>query len=360
MIQKYDQIASIVQLSGSECLIEYNKIDECDICSSESFFNLHKPSCSVCGVVINALPCPACTYLNPLDDLEKDNAKCAVCGYALSHSLVIDADEAKFKEIKQLISKSTSSAPAPSHQLKPVGVSSILQSITHDNDAISKKLSTAFSDLDSLMIKADEMVTLSKQISIRVASSSNGTFAKDDLIQFGASIAALGITAVVAGDVGLGEFHSLLAKEMVGVLIKYSEGSEFIYGLTDVYCILNRARGVCKSYLLLTIAMVSPQDLIEACKVLPIDGGLKFRKDFGGGSVIHTKKFGDEDVEERIRNALIEDGSLSASSFARREGVGLGIAKEMLRNEESKGGVVKDDAVSGMYFYRNLILENEI
>ena len=105
--------------------------------------------------------------------------------------------------------------------------------------------------------------------------------------------------------------------------------------------------------------MVSPQDLIEACKALPEDGGLKFKKDFGGGtSVIHTSAFGDEAVGERIRNVIDDEGSISASSFARGEGVGLGIAREMLGNEERQGGVVRDDAVSGMHFYRNLILEH--
>lgn len=73
-------------------------------------------------------------------------------------------------------------------------------------------------------------------------------------------------------------------------------------------------------------------------------------------AVLHTASYSDDAINERIKIALQHNTRLSASDLAQIEGVGIGIAGVMLENCERTGVVVRDDAISGLHFYPNLIL----
>lgn len=252
-------IHSIARISSHECIIEYYQLENCAICANSTYFSPSLPVCAVCGVAIQAIPCQSCTFLNPIGPDEASWEKCQICGNLLRKSEMIQvANDTQYLELQASAASSTAVGPVESSRRNMAGLSSIMQSLSMENESISNTLSAAFSDLDSLIANANEMVTLSRQISAKIASSTSddrAKFGQDDLLQFGASIAALGIVGgpVLQSDHGSKKFSILLAQELSTVLQKYYDGKEFILGLADAYCILNRARGVCMLSQSLTI-----------------------------------------------------------------------------------------------------------
>lgn len=143
--------------------------------------------------------------------------------------------------------------------------------------------------------------------------------------------------------------------------------------LTDVYCRVNRARG---------LELLSPEDLLNASRQLASLGlPLVLRIFDSGVMVLQARSHDDnavvEDVAELVsfinsffffvvviiltlyNLQLKERGSISAEELAQSEGISVVLARERLLVTEKYGRACRDDTIEALRFYPNLFLERE-
>ncbi|XP_012890268.1 PREDICTED: vacuolar protein-sorting-associated protein 36 [Dipodomys ordii] len=162
----------------------------------------------------------------------------------------------------------------------------------------------AFEDLSKLMIKAKEMVELSRSIANKIKEKQ--------------------------GDVTEDE-------ERGGIM-----------SLTEVYCLVNRARGM---------ELLSPEDLVNACKMLEaLKLPLRLRVFDSGVMVIELQSHKEEEMVASALETVSEKGSLTSEEFAKLVGMSVLLAKERLLLAEKMGHLCRDDSVEGLRFYPNLFM----
>lgn len=120
--------------------------------------------------------------------------------------------------------------------------------------------------------------------------------------------------------------------------------------VTDVYCLFNRARGT---------ALVSPDDLVNACHLFEKLGLPMRLKTFDSGVlVVQAKSESDEVVCGEILKLLPDNKSwVTALEVSSKLSMSLLLAKEHLLNAENTGKLCRDDTLEGLRFYRNLFLD---
>ncbi|GAA5957271.1 hypothetical protein JCM21900_001213 [Sporobolomyces salmonicolor] len=163
-----------------------------------------------------------------------------------------------------------------------VGIDAILRGIDLSARDREDSLDDALKDLESLMAKAKEMITLAQSINTQLAaqtqstatSSSSSSSSPAELTRAAslasASLASLGlVTAAITPDqvASSREYHRELARELAGVLQKgrVLEGRGGVMGLDEVWCVWNRARGYLSSRSLITVnwsALTSSYDTL--------------------------------------------------------------------------------------------------
>jgi ESCRT-II complex subunit VPS36 len=263
----------------------------------------------------------------------------------------------------------------------------ILQTIDTHAQGRSAEMQDALSDLRSLMARAKDMVELARHMNAKLPQDeANDSGAK--LVR--STMATLGLPAPVTSDMVKDEqqYHQELAIELAGLLT----GSALTRGanpnmkeplmtddgqgrglmvLDEVWCIWNRARGVCTCSQplptndadVVRAAMVSPTDFREACSYLPIYTwpSIELRTFASGLTVLHTKRFKEAAFQVRISTLLQShaQSGISTIDIARREKLPVGLTLEMLEGVERKSGAfARDDkAADGVRFFPNLILD---
>ncbi|RKP06860.1 EAP30/Vps36 family-domain-containing protein [Thamnocephalis sphaerospora] len=141
------------------------------------------------------------------------------------------------------------------------GINGLLQAIDQTSHGTEKTLISAFADLDSLMAKAAEMVTLAETIASRLderagAASAGATSSKESNMTLASLLTQLDIQNPVTKDTAGSAYYEELACEFSGFLAPMLASKAGAIALADAYCLFNRARG---------IELVSPQDLRRAC-----------------------------------------------------------------------------------------------
>ncbi|GAA5903000.1 hypothetical protein JCM5296_004513 [Sporobolomyces johnsonii] len=277
-----------------------------------------------------------------------------------------------------------------------VGIDAILRGIDLSARDREDSLEDALKDLESLMAKAKEMITLAQSINTQLSaqtqpttpsssSSSPAELARAASLA-SASLASLGlVTAAITPDqvASSREYHRELARELAGVLQKgrVLEGRGGIMGLDEVWCVWNRARGV---------ALVSPKDLRSAAPYLPLftAPALSLLTFPSGLTILHTPHFSLPAFTSRLlshldlRQALVaslSDGEagdegerreregMTLLEIAKVEGVSVGLGKEMVELVElgmagaGEGGqIVRDEqGGEGVRWFRNFIVGYE-
>lgn len=93
--------------------------------------------------------------------------------------------------------------------------------------------------------QAKEMVELSKSIANKVKEK-QGDVTEDETIRFKSYLLSMGIANPVTRETyGSGtQYHMQLAKQLAGILQAPLEERGGIMSLTEVYCLVNRARGM--------------------------------------------------------------------------------------------------------------------
>uniref|UniRef100_A0A1A8QBD9 Vacuolar protein-sorting-associated protein 36 n=1 Tax=Nothobranchius pienaari TaxID=704102 RepID=A0A1A8QBD9_9TELE len=229
---------------------------------------------------------------------------------------------------------------------RAVGIVGIERKIEEKRKETDKNISEAFEDLSKLMVKAKEMVELSRSIATKIKDK-QGDITEDETIRFKSYLLSMGIANPVTREThGSGtRYHMQLAKQLGDMLQALLEERGGMMALTEVYCLVNRARGM---------ELLSPEDLLNACKMLEsMRLPLRLRVFDSGVMVVQLQSHSEEEMIASALDSVLEKGSLTAEEFAKLLGLSVLLSKERLLLAEKVGHLCRDDSVEGLRFYPN-------
>ncbi|XP_069131162.1 vacuolar protein-sorting-associated protein 36-like [Argopecten irradians] len=229
------------------------------------------------------------------------------------------------------------------------GIMGIERSLKQKQKDTDKDISKAFEDLSKLMDKAKEMVNLSKTIATKIKDR-QGEITEDETVKFKSYLLSMGIPDPVTREThGTGDkYYSELAKQLSKVLEKQLQECGGIMTLTDVYCRVNRARGM---------ELLSPEDMLHACEMLEsLRLPVRMKMFDSGVIVLQLQSHDEEQVISNTTDLVSEKTSLTAEELAQLQGVSVILAKERLFLTEKVGGICRDETVEGLRFYSNQFL----
>uniref|UniRef100_A0A8C1FUU1 Vacuolar protein-sorting-associated protein 36 n=1 Tax=Cyprinus carpio carpio TaxID=630221 RepID=A0A8C1FUU1_CYPCA len=230
---------------------------------------------------------------------------------------------------------------------RAVGIVGIERKLEEKRKETDKNISEAFEDLSKLMEKAKEMVELSKSIANKIKDK-QGDITEDETIRFKSYLLSMGIANPVTREThGSGtQYHIQLAKQLGDMLQAPLEERGGMMALTEVYCLVNRARGM---------ELLSPEDLVNACKMFEsLKLPLRLRVFDSGVMVVQLQSHSEEEMIASALDNVSDKGSLTAEEFAKLLGLSVLLAKERLLLAEKMGHLCRDDSVEGLRFYPNL------
>ncbi|KAK3599983.1 hypothetical protein CHS0354_012636 [Potamilus streckersoni] len=226
------------------------------------------------------------------------------------------------------------------------GIMGIERSIQHKQRNMDMNISQSFKDLRMLMEKAKEMVQLSKTISTKIREK-QGDITEDETVKFKSYLLSMGIADPVTREThGSGDkYFTELARQLAAVLEKPLQECGGIMTLSDVYCRVNRARGM---------ELLSPEDLLNACEMfeflkLPV----RLKTFDSGVMVLQLLSHSEEEVVKQTQILLEDKESLTAEELAQQLGLSVILAKERLLLTEKMSKACRDETVEGLRFYPN-------
>ncbi|KPJ12567.1 Vacuolar protein-sorting-associated protein 36 [Papilio machaon] len=245
----------------------------------------------------------------------------------------------------------TSTRPpvAPVNSKIRSGIVGIERSIEEQHRATDESISVAFQDLRKLMEKAKEMVSISKTISTKIREK-QGDISEDDTVRFKSYLMSLGIDDPVTRDTfrSDSDYYVGLAQQISDMMVAVLMDCGGIMSLADVWCRVNRARG---------LELVSPEDLLNACKLLQSIGApMSLRKFPSGACVLQLNSQRDEEVARSTSQLLEENGNLTPVKLSQLANVSVLLARERLYTTERLGLACRDESIEGLAFYPNLFL----
>ncbi|XP_070773435.1 vacuolar protein-sorting-associated protein 36 isoform X3 [Enoplosus armatus] len=246
--------------------------------------------------------------------------------------------------VSQPISTGTGSQAG---RTRAVGIVGIERKIEEKRKETDKNISEAFEDLSKLMVKAKEMVELSRSIANKIKDK-QGDITEDETIRFKSYLLSMGIANPVTREThGSGtHYHLQLAKQLGDMLQAPLEERGGMMALTEVYCLVNRARGM---------ELLSPEDLVNACKMFEsLKLPLRLRVFDSGVMVVQLQSHSEEEMIASALDNVSDKGSLTAEEFAKLLGLSVLLSKERLLLAEKMGHLCRDDSVEGLRFYPNL------
>ena len=229
------------------------------------------------------------------------------------------------------------------------GIMGIERSIQQKQKVTDSNITQSFQDLSKLIEKAKEMVALSKTIATKIKDK-QGDITEDETVKFKSYLLSMGIPNPVTREThGTGDkYYSELAKELAKALHNPLKESGGIMTLTDVYCRVNRARGM---------ELMSPEDLLNACEMLELLRLPMRLKTFDSGVMVLQLQSHDEvQIIKDTTKTVEEKESMTAEELSQNAGISVILAKERLLLTEKVGGVCRDETVEGLRFYPNLFL----
>uniref|UniRef100_A0A8C1KQD7 Vacuolar protein-sorting-associated protein 36 n=1 Tax=Cyprinus carpio TaxID=7962 RepID=A0A8C1KQD7_CYPCA len=199
----------------------------------------------------------------------------------------------------------------------------------------------------TLSLQAKEMVEVSKSIANKIKDK-QGDITEDETIRFKSYLLSMGIANPVTREThGSGtQYHIQLARQLGDILQAPLEERGGMMALTEVYCLVNRARGM---------ELLSPEDLVNACKMFEsLKLPLRLRVFDSGVMVVQLQSHSEEEMIASALDNVSDKGSLTAEEFAKLLGLSVLLSKERLLLAEKVGHLCRDDSVEGLRFYPNL------
>ncbi|XP_076675499.1 vacuolar protein sorting 36 [Andrena cerasifolii] len=232
------------------------------------------------------------------------------------------------------------------------GIIGIERSLQEQQKATDESISMAFQDLKKLMGMAKDMVSISKTISAKIRER-QGDITEDETVRFKSYLMSLGIDDPVTRDAykSSNEYFKQLAKQLADILEEPINEVGGMMTLTDVYCRVNRARG---------LELLSPEDLLNASRQLASLGlPIVLRVFDSGVMVLQSRSHDDNAIADAIADLIKEKASLTAEELAQSEGISVLLARERLLVTEKRGKACRDDTIEALRFYPNLFLERD-
>ncbi|XP_044749143.1 vacuolar protein-sorting-associated protein 36 [Coccinella septempunctata] len=266
----------------------------------------------------------------------------------LNHALQQRAWETKISS-KQ-IGASSGNRSTPMIKLR-TGIVGIERNLQEKQKAADESITVAFQDLSKLMTMAKDMVKLSQTISTKIKEK-QGDITDDDTVKFKSYLLSLGIDDPVTRDSYKSntQYYRELAKEICNLLREPIDKMGGMMGMTDVFCRINRARG---------LELLSPEDTLNACKAMEtLNLPLKLYQFASGVMVLQLSSLDDEIVTDATAKLIEEKKSLTCDELATHLGISIVLAKERLLSAEKVAKCCRDDSIEGLRFYPNLFLMN--
>ncbi|XP_059608413.1 vacuolar protein-sorting-associated protein 36 isoform X1 [Phlebotomus argentipes] len=230
------------------------------------------------------------------------------------------------------------------------GIVGIERGIHEKQKQTDESIAVAFQDLKKLMGMAKEMVTVSKAIATKIRNH-DGDISEDETIRFKSYLMSLGIDdPVTRGNFSTNsDYFGSLSKQLTEMLLDTLTEAGGMMSLADVYCRVNRARG---------LELLSPEDLLGACQLM--DGPIKLRQFPSGAMVLQLDSHNDEIVMEETEREIREQECLTVEHFARNKGISVLLAQERLFTAERAGRICRDESLEGLRFFPNLFLVEKL
>uniref|UniRef100_A0A672HBW9 Vacuolar protein-sorting-associated protein 36 n=1 Tax=Salarias fasciatus TaxID=181472 RepID=A0A672HBW9_SALFA len=143
---------------------------------------------------------------------------------------------------------------------RAVGIVGIERKIEEKRKETDKNISEVLQSKSFEILKnAKEMVEVSRSIANKIKEK-QGDISEDETIRFKSYLLSMGIANPVTREThGSGtHYHLQLAKQLGDMLQAPLEERGGMMALSEVYCLVNRARGM---------ELLSPEDLVNACKM---------------------------------------------------------------------------------------------
>ena len=223
------------------------------------------------------------------------------------------------------------------------GLVRIEQQIESSRISTDKTLNSAFQDIDALMEKAKDMVGLAERIALKLTDKKTEG---NETVELKSHLLSIGISNPVTRDThGTGTaYHASLGTELSRMLQTPLQEVGGVMSVSEVYCRYNRARGM---------ELVSPEDVVNACKTLsPELHGMALKRFSSGVLVVEGDHF--QSIMDNLLNTIKENEFCSAISLSNLMAIPLLLAKERLLAAEQHGILCRDETDEGIFFYENI------
>ncbi|KAI0030449.1 EAP30/Vps36 family-domain-containing protein [Vararia minispora EC-137] len=255
------------------------------------------------------------------------------------------------------------------------GISGLIRSAEATAQTRQDDMQDALADLETLMVKARDMIRLSADLNERLTAISSvvpasdasatsilsssthtsayapsalipttqtddATFIRSSLVQLGLHMENTPVTLDMIRDEK--RWHEELARELAGVLQGSGRGPSMmrtrgIIGIDEVWGGWNRARGV---------ALIPPETFLQALPHLGAytDPPIQMRKFPSSGlTVLHTPSFAPASFVGRLQGFISEHGPRTTLEVAWAEEIPTALAAEMLAEAEMAGEICRDE-----------------
>ncbi|OZC09585.1 EAP30/Vps36 family protein [Onchocerca flexuosa] len=229
---------------------------------------------------------------------------------------------------------------------RAVGIAGIEKRLAENHHRTHESISQAFEDMNRLMEYAREMVSLSKTITDKLRAK-KGEITDDETVRFKTYLLSLGVSDPVTKSAfgSSAEYYKKLAEELAVVLYTPLKECGGMMTLSDVYCRVNRARG---------LELLSPEDILNACQMLEqINLPISLNRFESGVIVVQLKEMSVETTVESTAELVTAMGTCNATKLAKCLGITVILAKERLLAAEAQAKLCRDDTVEGLTFYPN-------
>ena len=236
------------------------------------------------------------------------------------------------------------------------GILGIERQIREQEASVDKNISEAFQDLKRLMEKAKEMSLTAKSIAQKLKDRSNREISDDETIVFKSHLLALGVGTEAEDPVTRKQsanesaYYVDLGRQIASLVKPVLDSSTGQMPLTDLYCTVNRARG---------LELISTEDLLNACYTLERhNSGLHLVQFESGLLVVQSDSYDGEQMNQEVSdmvaqtNECLKDG-LSAQALAIAVGVSRALALQRLLAAEARGLICRDESLQGLLFWSN-------
>jgi ESCRT-II complex subunit VPS36 len=225
------------------------------------------------------------------------------------------------------------------------GILGIEKNLLDKQKQSEESINVAFQDLHKLIKMAKEIVGITKSISSKIQAK-QGETSDDETQRFKSALMSLGIDDPVVKEnfQNSSDYLKSLSREICQTLLDPIIESGGMMTITEVYCRINRARG---------LELVSPEDVLNACRLL--NGPMRLKQYPSGALILQLDNHSDVKIAEEIEKE-VKEKSISIEELARELNISILLAQERLLIAERLGKVCRDESVEGLRFYANLFI----